>query len=42
MLTLILLIFAFACFVIDAWRTKSLVAAGLAFWVGSLLVGHVA
>jgi len=38
MLSLILLLAAFILFVIDAWRSKSLVSCGLACWVGSQLL----
>lgn len=38
MLSLILLLAALILFVIEAWRSKSLVAAGLACWVASLLL----
>jgi hypothetical protein len=46
MLTLILLVFAFVCFALSAFWNPSpprvnLIAAGLAFWVLSLLIaGH--
>lgn len=47
MITLILLVFAFVCFALSAVWTPSpprfnLIAAGLAFWVLSLLIaGHM-
>lgn len=46
MITLILLIFAFVCFVLSAWpaaapRWNQLVSVGLAFWVASVLLGNV-
>lgn len=41
MLGLILIVAAFVLFVIEAWRSKSLVAAGLACWVATLLLGHL-
>lgn len=45
MLTLILLVFAFVCFALAAFWNPSpprvnLIAAGLAFWVLSELIGH--
>lgn len=47
MLQLILLVFAFVCFVLGAWWNPAppargnLIAAGLAFWVLSvILAGH--
>lgn len=32
---LIFFVFAFVCFVFEAWRHKSVTAAGLAFWVAT-------
>jgi hypothetical protein len=45
MITLILLIFAFVCFTLSAFWSPSprvnLIAAGLAFWVLSVLIAGV-
>jgi hypothetical protein len=36
-LDVLLIVAAFVCFAIEAWRSKSLIAVGLALWTASLV-----